>query len=294
MEIWFNIFGWFLSIAAVAGNGFVVGLVAQTRRLHSSSNWFVLSLAMADFGVGITVYPPGYFCNINSVSCNFRVYVSFFWFFLHSSVTNLCALTWDRYVAIVHPFQYSASTTARHPGMVILIAWLIPLAVALSLLVGMYTTQSNIVLKILRIISVSAFDTIFCALLLYPVVRILVVARAQSHQVSAVERRHGQSNLSSMEAATSRRRRRHNTALFIIAIVVFFLGCYIVVSSIILCLTFSCQLSDSAGHVTTFLLVVNSAVNPLIYAFLKRVIKREVHKLICGEHQNERLNLANR
>ena len=288
METLLNFFGWFLSIAAVAGNGFVIGLVAQTRRLHSSSNWLVLSLAMADFGVGITVYPPGYFCN-TSVSCNFRVYVAFFWFFLHSSVTNLCALTWDRYVAIVHPFQYSASTTARHPGMVILIAWLIPLAVALSLLVGTYTTQSNTVLKILRIISVSAFDIIFCALLLYAVVRILVVARAQSHQVSAVER-HGQSNLSSMEAATSRRRRRHNTALFIIAIVVFFLGCYIVVSSIILCLTFSCQLSDAAGHVTTLLLVVNSAVNPLIYAFLKRDIKREVHKLICGEHQNERLN----
>ena len=294
MEIWLNIFGWFLTIAAVAGNGFVVGLVAQTRRLHSSSNWLVLSLAMADFGVGITVYPPEYFCNINSMSCNFRVYVAFFWLFLHSSVTNLCALTWDRHIAIVHPFQYSASTTARRPGMVILIAWLIPLAVALSLLVGMYTTQSTIVLKILRIISVSTFDIIFCALLLYAVVRILVVARAQSHQVSAVER-HGQSNLSSMEAAaTSCRRRRHNTALFIIAIVVFFLGCYIVVSSIILCLTFSCQLSDAAGHVTTFLLVLNSAVNPLIYAFLKRDIKREVHKLICGEHQNERLNLANR
>ena len=33
-----------------------------------------------------------------------------------------------------------------------------------------------------KITGVSAFDIIFCALLFYAVVRILVVARAQSHQ----------------------------------------------------------------------------------------------------------------
>ncbi|KAJ7377781.1 hypothetical protein OS493_026348 [Desmophyllum pertusum] len=256
---------------------------------------------MADFGVGVAVFPSGYFCN-KTMACNSRVYMAFFWFLLHSSVTNICTLTWDRYIAIVHPFKYNTSLTVRRPGMVILTAWLIPFAISLLLLVGMYVTNSNTAWKVLRLTGVSAFDIISCALLFYAVGRILVVARArsrqdskiklqlkshhsftESHQVSAIEVQ-VQSNHSSTETTTSRRRKKHNAARFIIAIVVFFLGCYIVVNYLVLCITFSCQISDKAGQILVLLLVVNSAVNPLVYAFLKKDIKREISKLICRKN----------
>ncbi|KAJ7377784.1 hypothetical protein OS493_026351 [Desmophyllum pertusum] len=241
MENWFDIVGWLLSIVTAAGNGFVIFLVAKNRRLYSSANWFVLSLAMADFGVGVAVFPSGYFCN-KTMACNSRVYMAFFWFLLHSSVTNICTLTWDRYIAIVHPFKYNTSLTVRRPGMVILTAWLIPFAISLLLLVGMYVTNSNTAWKVLRLTGVSAFDIISCALLFYAVGRILVVARArsrqdskiklqlkshhsftESQQVSAIELQL-QSNHSFTETTTSRRRKKQKTARFIIAIVVFLLG----------------------------------------------------------------------
>ena len=280
MVNWFNILGWLLSIVTAAGNGFVVLLVAKIRRLHASANWFVFSLALADFAVGMVVFPTGYFCN-NLLACNFRVYMALFWFFIHSSVTNLCLLTWDRYIAIVHPLRYNTSITERRPVMVIFFAWLIPLAISLSLLVGMYATESDTALKILRSTGVSAFDIISCVLLFYAVVRILVVARAQSHQEAAVERQ-VQSNHPFPDAAPSyRRRKRNSTAPFIIAIVVFFLGCHSVVNYLVLCITFSCQVSDKAGQILILLLVLNSTVNPLVYAFLKRDIKKEINKLIC-------------
>ncbi|XP_078366075.1 adenosine receptor A2a-like [Oculina patagonica] len=282
MEKLLNSIGWLLSIATVAGNSFVVFLVAKNCRLHSSANWFVLSLAVADFGVGIAVFPPGYFCN-KSMACNFRVYMAFFWFFLHSSVTNLCVLTWDRYIAIVHPFKYNTCVTKRQPGVVISAAWLIAFAFALSLLVGMYATNSNTALKFLRLIGVSAFDIISCVLLFYAVVRILVVARAQSRQEAAMELQ-VQSNQFSTEASSVRRHRKHNTAFFIITLVLFFLGCYIVVNCLVLCITLSCKLSDKAGQIVSLLLVLNSAVNPLVYAFLKRDIQREIKKLIAREN----------
>ena len=146
MEDLLNSIGWLLSIATAVGNGFAIFLVAKNRRLHSSANWFVLSLAVADFGVGITVFPSHYFC-IHSMACNSRVYMAFFWFFLHSSVTNLCSLTWDRYIAIVHPFKYNTSMTERRPGMIILAAWLVPFTISLSLFVGMHLTNSSTALK---------------------------------------------------------------------------------------------------------------------------------------------------
>ncbi|XP_020610384.1 octopamine receptor beta-1R-like [Orbicella faveolata] len=279
MENWFNIIGWFLSVVTATGNGFVILLIAKTRRLHFSANWLVLSLAVADFSVGIAVYPSGYFCH-NSTACNTRVYIAFFWFFLHSSVSNLCSLTWDRYIAIVHPFKYNTSMTNRRPRVVIVIAWLIPLAISLSLCVGMYVTDSKTAWKVLRLTGVSAFDIVSCVLLFYAVVRILVAARAQSHQACEIELQF-QSNFSSTEAGTSRRRRTPNTARFIIALAVFFLGCYVIVNFSVLCHTLSCPVSGKkAGHVVTCLLVLNSTVNPMVYALLKRDIKREISSFI--------------
>ena len=280
MEYWYIIIGWLLSIITATGNGFVIFLIAKTRRLHSSANLYALSLAVADFGVGIAVFPSGYFC-YHPTACNMRLYMAFFWFILHSSVTNLCTLTWDRYIAIVHPLKYNTSMTERRPGMVILIAWLIPFAISLSLFVGMYATNSRTAWKVLRLTGVSAFDIVLCVLLFYAVVRILVAVREQSHQVCEIEQQL-QFNVSSTEVVTSHRRRTPNTARLIIALVVFFLGCYVIVNISVLCETFSCEVSgEKAGHVVTqCLLVLNSAVNPMVYALLKRDIKREISLFI--------------
>ena len=285
MEDFFNAFGWLLSIVTAAGNGFVIFLVAKNRRLYSrSANLFVLSLAVADFGVGIAVFPTSYFCNYLT-ACNVGVYTAFFWFLLHSSVTNLCSLTWDRYIAIVHPLIYNTSMTERRPGLVILTSWFISFAISLSLFVGMYATTSKTALKVLRLTGVSAFDMVFCALLFYAVVRILAVARAQSHQEAeetAIELQLS-SNVSSTppeSAENFRRHRKHNTYRFIIALVVFFLGCYVVVSCLVLCITFSCRVSDNASQMLVLLLVLNSAVNPIVYAFLKSDIKKEIKRLV--------------
>ena len=280
MENWNNIIGWLLSIITATGNSFAVFFIAKNRRLHSSANLFALSLAVADFGVGIAVFPSGYFCN-HPTACNLRVYMAFFWFFLHSSVTNLCTLTLDRYIAIVHPLKYNTSMTERRPGMVILIAWLIPFAISLSLFVGMYATNNRTAWKALRLTGVSAFDIVSCVLLFYAVVRILVAARAQSNQVCEIELQL-QSNVSSTQAGTSRRRRTPNTARLIIALVVFFLGCYVIVNILVLCASFSCEVSgEKGGHIVTGLLVLNSAVNPMVYTLLKRDIKREISLFIA-------------
>ena len=277
-----NSVGWLLSVVTAVGNAFVVFLVAKNRRLHSSANWFVVSLAVADFGVGVTVFPSSYICHY-SVVCNLGVYVALFWFFLHSSVTNLCLLTQDRYNAIVNPIRYNTSMTERRPGVVILIAWLIPTAISVSLLVGTYATNSIPALIVLRLTCISVFDIISCVLLFYAVVRILVVARTRSHQEAAMELQI-QPTFSSTETVSPRRFRRHNKAPFIIAIVLFFLGCYVVVNFLVLCMAFSCQVSDKAGQILIILLVLNSAVNPLVYAFLKKDIKMEINKLICREN----------
>lgn len=155
--------------------------------------------------------------------------------------------------------------------------------------VGIYATQSTTVLKILRATGVSAFDIICSALLFYAVVRILVVVRTKWRQESATERQveSNSASYTSARAAVSRRRKKYSTAPLIIALVVLFLICYSLVNYLVLCITFSCLVYDSAsaGQILNLLLVLNSAVNPLVYAFLKRDIKRQVKLMfICIEY----------
>ena len=229
----------------------------------------------------------------HSSSCNLRVYMAFHWFFsalvCHESLHfNLGSLHCHS-----SPFQVSKLYELRRPGIVILLAWLIPLAISLALVLGMYPTNSFIAWKILRISGVSAFDILACLFLGYGVVRILFVARAKAKEDSAIQRSLGSielqevQNQSSMESTPRRRRKKHNTSLFLIAIVLFFLGCHSVINYLTLCFTFSCNVSDDiASRILTLLLTVNSGVNPLVYVFLKRDIKIELKQLICGENRN--------
>ena len=157
-----------------------------------------------------------------------------YWFLVHSSVANLCILTWDRYTAILHPLRYNTSIILRRPGRIILLAWLIPLLISLYLVLGMFAATSDTGLKVLRLTGVSGFDILCSTLSVYAVVRILAVIRAQSLQYYAMKslRKELQNSpkRALLKTAASRRpgRRKHSSAPFIIALVVFFLACSVV------------------------------------------------------------------
>ena len=135
-----------------------------------------------------------------------------YWFLVHSSVANLCILTWDRYTAILHPLRYNTSIILRRPGRIILLAWLIPLLISLYLVLGMFAATSDTVLKVLRLTGVSGFDILCSTLFVYAVVRILAVIRAQSLQNSAMEslRKQLQTSLKRASLKTAASRRPHS------------------------------------------------------------------------------------
>ena len=112
------------------------------------------------------------------------------------------------------------------------------------------------------------------------VVHILTVICAQSRRISAMESRRKKLHTGvSLTSSAPPIRRKHNSARLIIAMVVFFLACHLVKDYLILRTVFVSDMPDNLALVVTVLLVANSAANPLVYAFLKRDIKREVERL---------------
>ena len=121
--MWYYILGGLLSIIVVAGNGIVIYLIVTRQRLHTTANWFILSLAIADFFVGASYLLADYLCDMHS--CD-RRYVphAIGSFFAAVSATNLCLMTLDRYIAIVKPLKYVTFMTTSRVVLLISIAYI--------------------------------------------------------------------------------------------------------------------------------------------------------------------------
>ena len=89
---------------AAAGNGSIIFLVCSKRRLLTKTNAFIISLAVADLGVGASVF-PSQFVYVDNGSSRLNIH-RIRWLFGYASVTSLCSLVLDRYVAIVKPLKY--------------------------------------------------------------------------------------------------------------------------------------------------------------------------------------------
>ena len=128
METRFWILGWVLSFLAIAGNGIIIYLVCSRGNLRTKTNAFIVSLAVADSRVGLSVIPSLLACDVTNTCYWPQVFPSWNdvvrWLFSYLSVLNLCSLVLDRYIAIVKPFKYITFMTRSRVIQVITSCWI--------------------------------------------------------------------------------------------------------------------------------------------------------------------------
>ena len=127
MKTWFWIVGWSLLILTITGNGFIIFLVCRRRQLRTKTNAFVVSLAVADFCVGMTV--PSLFAFKETdpeteLPDEVKLYIRLL--FVQTSVTNLCSLVLDRYMAVKKPLKYLTFMKRRCVIQMVFLSWAIP------------------------------------------------------------------------------------------------------------------------------------------------------------------------
>ena len=117
--------------------GFVIFLVCRKRQLRTKTNAFVVSLAVADFGVGMIVVPSLFFCSL-ATECTPRSKEGLIVIFvevliIYTSGTNLVSLVLERYVAVVKPLKYLTFMKRRRVIQMVLTSWGIPSLFPLTL-----------------------------------------------------------------------------------------------------------------------------------------------------------------
>ena len=275
METWFWVLGWFLSILTMVVNGFVIFLVCSKRQLRTKTNAFVVSLAVADFGVGMIAVPSLFFCSL-ATECTPRSKEGFIVMFVrvfivYSSGANLVFLVRERFVAVVKPLKYLTFMKRRRVIQMVLTSWGIPFLFTLTLvsikLSAIDRTQT--VLGYLLLL----FEIILCVILIFFLASMFfVVYNLNSRdRTLAKQLRFNQ--------VVARAKTQNTSAVKWVALITcVFLSCYGIMMRCSLLFLTGQGCNDLYFKIP--LQVINSGINPIAYAFFKRDIKQEWGRLL--------------
>lgn len=277
--MWYWILAWFLTIVTAVGNGLVIYLIFTIRRLQTVANWSVLSLAMADLFVGLTFFPLQFALNIDQLNDPPRNVPPFFLVsrtFLYFSAANLFVMILDRYVAIVHPLKYLSFMTSRVIKIAIAVAWISPIL--------LFTVPHclEVESRVLLIFRVAIFQVVPVLVFIFVAVRIFFIMRRISKRTSRIFAQlrfnHAPKTTSSVTESTLDSKA---AAKMTVAIVFFFIVCYVFENYKCVCYVFGmCRPTATLVQVVDILFVINSAANPIAYAFLKRDVKLVLQSML--------------
>lgn len=123
-----------LIVTTVIGNTLIILAVLTTRRLRTVTNCFVMSLAMADWMVGLFVMPPAVAVHLigswrlGSGLC--ALWISLDVLLCTASILSLCAISIDRYLAVTQPLAYSRRRRSKRLALsMILVVWVLAVAI---------------------------------------------------------------------------------------------------------------------------------------------------------------------
>ncbi|KAK1805854.1 hypothetical protein P4O66_012905 [Electrophorus voltai] len=125
-------------IPTIGGNILVILAVSLERRLQNATNYFLMSLAVADLLVGLLVMPIALITVLFNSGWPLPEFLCPIWLFLDvlfstASIMHLCAISLDRYIAIKKPIQHSQyKSRAKALGKIALV-WLISIGIAIPI-----------------------------------------------------------------------------------------------------------------------------------------------------------------
>ncbi|CAG9833797.1 unnamed protein product [Diabrotica balteata] len=136
-------------ISAVLGNALVIISVHRHRKLRVITNYYVVSLAMADMLVALCAMTFNASVELTNGKWLFGyfmcdVYNSLDVYFSTASILHLCCISVDRYYAIVRPLEYPITMTHKTVSFMLANVWVLPALMSFTpIFLGWYTTNEH-------------------------------------------------------------------------------------------------------------------------------------------------------
>ena len=247
-----------LSVIIVVANFFACALVCFNKTLRTYTNWLVLSLAVSDILTGGVLLP------IVLIKPTSLVTDYFITLILLSGVANICAVTYDRYVAIMKPLLYPYLAPKIFKRAIV-VSWLIP--TIYSVLPLAWNTNPTKTIHIVYIVCLEVFGVVVPYIFItFAYVRIFRQVRRSLTLRKDFE--------SAREQRTERRRISSDAQVakvFCIVSTAFLLSWLpiLYLTTVYNVLNRPDLIPGVLDTISLFTLATSSLVNPLMYAFLK-------------------------
>ncbi|TRY87972.1 hypothetical protein DNTS_012961 [Danionella cerebrum] len=286
-----------IAVLAVAGNVLVCWAVCLNSNLQTITNFFVVSLAVADIAVGLLAIP--FAVTISTGFCSHFhgcLFIACFVLVLtQSSIFSLLAIAVDRYIAIKIPLRYNSLVTGGRAKGIIAVCWILSVVIGLTPMLGWNRrvaagTNSSCpngmteclfegVVTMGYMVYFNFFGCVliplFAMLAIYA--RIFMAARRQLRQMEQkLVHLNGHASRSTLQKEV-------HAAKSLAIIVGLFAICWLPLH-IINCFTLFCPLCDRAQDWVMYLAIIlshaNSVVNPFIYAYRIRDFRHTFRRII--------------
>ncbi|XP_049744394.1 5-hydroxytryptamine receptor 2B [Elephas maximus indicus] len=125
-------------IPTIGGNILVILAVSLEKKLQYATNYFLMSLAVADLLVGLLVMPIALLTIMFEPTWPLPLVLCPAWLFLDvlfstASIMHLCAISVDRYIAIKKPIQANQYNSRATAFIKITVVWLISTGIAIPI-----------------------------------------------------------------------------------------------------------------------------------------------------------------
>uniref|UniRef100_A0A8C4YNG5 Dopamine receptor D2 n=1 Tax=Gopherus evgoodei TaxID=1825980 RepID=A0A8C4YNG5_9SAUR len=188
-----------LIFVIVFGNVLVCMAVSREKALQTTTNYLIVSLAVADLLVATLVMPWVVYLEVvgewrfSRIHCD--IFVTLDVMMCTASILNLCAISIDRYTAVAMPMLYNTRYSSRRRVTVMIsVVWVLSFAISCPLLFGLNNTDKNecIIANPAFVVYssiVSFYVPFIVTLLVY--VQIYVVLRKRRKRVNTKRNTHG-------------------------------------------------------------------------------------------------------
>lgn len=124
----------------ISGNVLVLVAVFVNSHLRSTTNYFIVNLAIADLLLGITVLPFsaclevfGYW-PFGYIFCDIWAATDVLW--CTASIMTLCVISLDRYIGVTRPLQHSTILSEKRAFYIIILVWILACVISIAPLIG--------------------------------------------------------------------------------------------------------------------------------------------------------------
>ncbi|XP_015252103.1 PREDICTED: LOW QUALITY PROTEIN: adenosine receptor A2a [Cyprinodon variegatus] len=295
-----------IAVFSVLGNVLVCWAVCLNSNLQSITNFFVVSLAVADIAVGVLAIPFAIaistgFCS-NFYGCLFIA--CFVLVLTQNSIFSLLAIAIDRYFAIKLPLRYNSLVTSQRAQGIIAICWALSIIIGLTPMMGWHEVSNStkstnsscqpglmecLFMDVVTMEYMVYFN--FFAFVLIPLLLMLAIYlcifMAARHQLKLIKVKafHGEKSRSTLQKEVQ-------AAKSLAIIVGLFAVCWLPLH-IINCFTLFCpECRPPPAWIMYFAIILshaNSVINPFIYAYrireFRKTFRRIIWRHILGRHQ---------